>query len=121
MVGWLWWTLSTLSVAARVSIRSPGSFASAPADWWILVSVAPREEHRLLVVEAIGEPGEYRRSDYTLEGERAAKMRQVYYRVLPEGCYRFRARVYGHGRELGAATSPLLRVIGLAGNLCPES
>ena len=85
VVGCVWLALSALTNTSRVSVWSPGAVALAPVDWWITVRVEPQSDHRRLVVEAIGEPGEYRSSDYTLDGERAAKIRQVWFKVLPAG------------------------------------
>lgn len=117
VVGWLWWALSALA-GSRVSIRSPGAIASAPADWWITVTVERDADNRLLVVEVDGAPGEYRRSDYPLDGADAARVRQIWFKALPAGCYTFAATVHGNGQQLGAATTSPLHVIGLEGDPC---
>lgn len=113
VVAWVWLALSALADAPRVSLRSPGGIATAPADWWVLITIDPKPENRVLVIEADGEPGEYRRSDVELDGERAPRLRQVWFKRITTGCYYFSAEVYGSGgRLLGRATTPPLHVVG---------
>ena len=105
---------------ARVRIRNPGRFGFAPADWWITIYVEPRPEHRLIIIEADGQPGEYRRSDLALDGERAAYVRQLWFKALPEGCYYFHARVFDSTSEVAATISGPVSIRGLSGDSCPE-
>lgn len=120
VVGCLWLALSALAAVPRVSIRNPGGVGSAPADWWITVTVEPHAEHRLLVIEADGVPGEYRRSDYRLEGARAARVRQIWFKAIGAGCYYFRATVADASHVLASVTSGPVRIIGRDGDQCPE-
>ena len=114
-----WAFASAALEGPRVAIRQPGAIASAPADWWILVTVDPRPEHRFLIVIADGQPGEYRRSDYALDGGRAARLRQIWFKALPEGCYWFSAAVADTSAVLASVTSGPVHFIGLAGDPCP--
>lgn len=114
-----WFALAAVR-EPRVSIRSPGRIASAPADWWVTIVIEPHAEHRQLIVMADGQPGEYRRSDYALEGERAARIRQIWFKSLPAGCYWFTAAVADHQKVLASAIAGPVSIIGLEGNLCAE-
>lgn len=105
--------------AVRLGIHSPGTIARAPTDWWIVITVDPQPEDRLLIVEAVGQPGEYRRSDYEVPGARGPRIRQVWYQHLPEGCYTFYASLYGQRRMLASAKSSRLSVVGFDGDSCP--
>lgn len=120
IVLFVWGALSALAGVPRVAIRNPGRLGSAPADWWIVVTVDPQPEHRWLVVEVDGQPGEYRRSDIALEGEKAARIRQLWFKALPAGCYWFRASVSEASKVLASVSSGPVSIIGLDGNLCPE-
>ena len=120
MVAFVWLVLSALADTPRVSIRHQGRIASAPADWWITVTVDPRPEHRQLLIIMDGQPGEYRRSDYALEGERAASIRQIWFKAVPAGCYWFSAAVADSVKVLDSVVSGPVHVIGLDGDLCPE-
>lgn len=121
VAGCAWLILSALTATPRVSIQNPGRFASAPADWWILVTVDQRPDHRALIVEADGHPGEYRRSDLSLEGEKAPRLRQVWFKALSAGCYWFVASVTDTSHVLGTATSGPVSIIGRDGESCPAS
>ncbi|HYE87645.1 MAG TPA: hypothetical protein VEA16_14885 [Vicinamibacterales bacterium] len=118
LVGCVWLGLSVLAAVPRVSVRAHGGYASEPTDWWVVLTVEPHADHRLLVIETVGDPGEYRRSDYQLEGERAARVRQFFVKRLSAGCYQVVASVYDHERRLDVARGPVLRVIGPDGPLC---
>lgn len=102
-----------------VSIQSREAYAYEPVDWYVTIRVEPNAANRLLVVEADG-TGEYRRSDYQLEGEKAATIRQVLMRTLRAGCYWFSASVYGSRGELGRSRAGPLHVLGPDGDACPS-
>jgi len=104
----------------RVSIRAPSRIGTAPADWWVTITVDPRAEHRHLIIEMDGQPGEYRRSDYALEGADAARIRQIWFKSIPQGCYWFSAAVADTSKVLGADRIGPVAIIGREGNLCPE-
>lgn len=110
---------ASLAGTPRVAIRQPGAYATAPVDWWILVVIDPQPDDRLLIVEVDGQPGEYRRSDYTLVGERSARLRQVWFKALPEGCYWFFATVRNPTKAVASVISGPVSVIGADGPLCP--
>lgn len=116
LCGWL--CLSALANEPRVSIINRGLVASEPVDWHILITVDPREEHRLLVVEVDGQPGEYRRSDYALDGEKAARIRQIWFKQLREGCYTFAASVWSTSEVLAVVRAGPVHVIGMDGDPC---
>ncbi len=117
--GMLWMMLTALkNEPPRVSIVNRGLVASEPVDWHILVTVEPHEEHRLLVVEVDGNPGEYRRSDFELDGEKAATIRQVWFRQLRQGCYTFSASVLDARRVLAVARAGPIHVLGREGDPC---
>lgn len=104
----------------RVSMWSPGRIGTAPADWWVNVTVDPDPAHRLLVVITDGQPGEYRRSDYVLNGDKAARIRQHWEKALSAGCYHFYARVFDASQEIARAEAGPVAIIGMEGNPCPE-
>lgn len=120
-VAFLWIYLSALAGSRTVEIRNPGRIGTAPADWWLTIVVEPKPEHRQLIVIADGQPGEYRRSDYPLEGEHAARIRQLWFKALPAGCYWFSAAVADHAKVLASDISGPVRIIGRDGDLCPEN
>lgn len=115
----LWLYLSALS-APRIDIRSPGRIGVDPADWWLTIVIEPHPDNRQLIVIADGQPGEYRRSDYALEGEKAARIRQVWLKALPQGCYWFSASVADHAKVLAQDVEGPIHVIGRDGDVCPE-
>lgn len=121
----LWIALAAVAnEPPRIQIKSPGIAAGAPADWWILVTLEPKPEHREVILEAHGEPGEYRRSDIEVAGEKAWKLRQFWYKSLGEGCYRFSATVTDGTDDdavvLARVESQPLAVIGHSGYPCPD-
>lgn len=132
MIGWfrgatlllafafVWVYLSALA-SSPVSIRTPSRINPAPVDYYITITVEPNPENRLLVLETNGVPGEYRRSDFHLAGEKAARIRQVWLKSLPAGCYHFFATVYDNAKRLASAVAGPIKVIGLDGDPCPES
>lgn len=118
----VFWVFVSITVGVQpVEIRTPARLATAPVDYHITVVVEPNAANRLLILETRGEPGEYRRSDYQLEGEDAARIRQVWFRSLPAGCYWFVASVFDSSKRLAAASAGPVRVIGREGDPCPES
>lgn len=66
--------------------------ARAPADLYIYVSVARREENRLLRVTAESQDF-YRSSEAQLDGEDSARVTVFRFRELPSGEYRIRAEL----------------------------
>lgn len=114
----LWVFLAALREGPRVQVKLPALIASEPADMWMLVTVDPRAENRLLVLEVDGMPGEYRRSDVALEGEKAARLRQIWWKGLRAGCYIFSASVFDTSHRLASAASQPLHVIGREGDPC---
>jgi hypothetical protein len=120
-----WLAFSALANEPRVAIRNRGGIGSEPADWVVTVVVDPREEHRLLILEADGNPGEFRSTDEALAGLKAAKIRQVWFKGLRSGCYDFIAKVKGSGgREspsLGEAHAGPVHIIGREGDPCGDA
>jgi hypothetical protein len=108
----LWFALALAKNEPRVEIRHQGGFATDPADWPLTIVVEPHADNRLLVLEVDGQPGEYRRSDYALEGDKAARLRQVWIKQLRAGCYMFVASIYGQERELAVARAGPVHVLG---------
>ena len=93
--------------------------ATARADYWVRVRITPRDDDRLLVVEVKGAPGEYRRSDYALEGARGWRVKTVWFTSLPAGCYMFVATVYdGAGNRTAYDQAGSLHVIDANGDPC---
>ena len=93
--------------------------ATAPAGYWARVHITPRDNDRLLVVEVDGAPGEYRRSDYALEGARGWRVKTVWFTSLPTGCYTFMATIFDDDRRQTAhARGGPLRVISIDGDPC---
>ena len=119
LVAFLWLALSALA-SPRIEIRSPGRYGPAPSDWWITIRLDPHPEDRWLIIEVTGEPGEYRRSDVALEGEKAAKSRQVWFKSLSAGCYWFVATVADHSQALAVDRLGPVSIVGLEGDLCPD-
>lgn len=68
-----------------------GRYAHEPASWWVVVRLEPEAADRWLDVSADGPL--YRRSGYTLAGERSFRIKQVLFHDLPAGCYDFVAEV----------------------------
>lgn len=109
-----------LQAGDRVSVKSPGAFARQGEDWWILVTVEPNDQNRLLIVEADG--GLYRRSDEELSGK-SPKVRQVHFASLAPGCYVFAATVIDADRRIyRSVAAQRLAVIGRMtdGNPCED-
>lgn len=104
----------------RIGVRISGYAATAPADAWMVITVDPQPEDRLLIVEVIGEPGEYRRSDRAVPGEHGPRIRQEWFRHLAVGCYYFVASIADHAKVLARAQAGPLSVIGLDGDPCPS-
>jgi len=116
MIAVLWWGLDVLA-GTRVAIRSRP--LAAPGDYPVTVTIEPHAEDRLLRIEADGQPGLYRSSDENLPGEKAAKIRQIWFN-LSEGCYYFAATIFDNSKALASVTSGPVRVLGIEGDLCPE-
>ncbi len=66
--------------------------ARAPADLYIYVSVARREQNRLLRVTAESQDF-YRSSETQLDGEYSARVTVFRFRELPSGVYHIRAEL----------------------------
>lgn len=100
-------------LSVRLSVSTPGQFAVAPAEWWVLVRVEPHEDDRWL--EVIADGAEYRSSGRELAGADAPRIHQIWFSSLSQGCYRFRAEIRNgvRGKVLAHAWAPWpLTVIG---------
>ena len=102
----------------RVEIRTPVRF-NPPGEYPVTVRLEPHDADRLLRIEADGQPGLYRSTDETLRGDKAAKIRQVWF-ILSEGCYYFAATIYDNSKALASTVSGPVAIIGREGNLCPS-
>lgn len=80
------------SAEEALSLRVSPRVASAPAALSITVTVEPRENNRVLLVE--DDSGSYyRSSQIQLEGEHAARTHVLFFRGLPAGRHRISAVV----------------------------
>lgn len=79
-------------VEAPLRMHVNPATARAPADLYIYVSVARREQNRLLRVTAES-PDFYRSSEAQLDGEYSARVTVFRFRELPSGEYRIRAEL----------------------------
>ena len=80
----LWYLLANTQ---PVSFLRPRAFASDREDIYIQVQVEPHAANRSLVIAAVDADFVVRRTDVELEGERAARTHQFWWRSLPEGDY----------------------------------
>jgi len=111
---------------ARLRLQTPGRFATEPADWYVLVRLAPADGDRWLKVEADG-TAHYTSSVIAIEGERSWHLKQVWFEDLPGGCYDFRAelrQVDEQGPVVASAEAPWPLSVsgpGMAGDVCSEA
>ena len=100
----LWFLLA--GEVKPVSFLRPRAFATDREDIYIQVQVEPHAVNRSLVIAAVDADFVVRRTDVELDGERAARTHQFWWRSLPEGEYMMLAVT-----ERGRAQHPL-HVIG---------
>ena len=121
LVGALWLALAALANEPRVSIRTHGGSGFAPRDYAVTIIVEPHAENRQLILETVGAPGEYRRSDRALNGDKAARVRQEWIKGVAAGCYTFRASVADNAAIRASAESHQVIVYGIDGHPCPPA
>ena len=104
---------ATAAVGANqpVSIKASPAVSFAPADLIIRTSVDPDADNRLM--EVVAESGDfYRSSSIQLEGDRAPKTTQFYFKSLPPGEYEISATVITSDGQRRAAARTQVKVIG---------
>jgi hypothetical protein len=85
-----------LGATSRLSIRVSPAVAFAPANLFVRATVEANQENR--AIEVIAESQEfYRSSEVQLDGDRAPRVAQFYFRSLPSGSYEVRAILKGSG------------------------
>jgi hypothetical protein len=102
-----------LGSSSLLNVRVTPPVTFAPGFLTVHVTVQPTPENRLL--EVIAESDDYyRRSEVSLDGERAARMNVFELKDLPSGMYEVRTVLLGPTGELASAMT-LARVAAVGG------
>jgi hypothetical protein len=94
----------------KLAMRVSPAYSYEPASLTIQLSIAPDAQNR--VIRVITESAEfYRRSDITLDGDRAPRTNVFAYRGLPAGDYEVRSILFGERGQERAMLSQAVTVL----------
>lgn len=103
--------ISTLALAAAISLRVSPAACNAPCQVTLTVSVEKNDANRAVELKLENEEGDYERNSHMDMNEYAPRIVQLIYKSIPRGTFTFHATLKRNDGTVYTTTTNL-RVIG---------